>query len=165
VNADQFAAALDHAAHAPERAIEATVRIHYVAAYRSFLGMAAVDTGLHRAAFVPVAGEGGGPSLTWEKGRSYPSPGDGLARTIASGFRAGDRIGFEDRAQTKKGFRYGIMIQTPAQRVLLGFPAGSRPAVSPKAPEGDYGKVYERLLAEVPRDLEYALARELEASK
>lgn len=160
MNAAQFGAALDHQAHAPERALEATVRIHFVGAYRRLTGLAPVLTGLHRAAATPVSGEGGGPSTVWERDRDYPHPGDGLARTIAAGFKPGDRIGIEDRAVTKTGFPYGIMIQPPAKRPLFGFPAGSRPAVSPKAPEGDYAVVYEEEEATIYRDLEIALRRE-----
>ena len=165
MNAAQFAAALDHAAAGVEDALTSTVRIHFVSGYRDFLGLAPVDTGLHRAALAPFKGESSGGTITRDRDRDYPSPGDGLARTVAAGFKLGDTIGFEDQAKTDRGFAYGIMIQTPKQRSLLGFPAGSRPAVSPKAREGSYGKVYERWLEEVPRDLEAAVQKKFEEAE
>lgn len=159
MNAAQFAAALDHQAHAPERALEATVGIHFVGAYRRVTSIAVRDTGLHGAA-VPALGDNSGGDIVWERDRDYPHPGDGLARTIAASFKAGDRISFKDPGVTEDGFRYGITLQTPAQRVLFGFPAGTKPAGSKQAPEGDYGLVYEEEEATIYRDLEIALRKE-----
>lgn len=156
-SAAQFGAELDGAWLDATTADEGAIADMYVRGYQLLVGLAAVDAGAHRAGMEPF--EGTPPTSTFERDprRTYPRPGDGLARAVSAGFRIGDYIGYRDAARARGGYQYGVMIQTPAQRPIFGFPAGSRPAISPKAPEGDWGKVYEILDAELPRAREAAL--------
>lgn len=165
MNAAQFGAALQHTVNAIEDAHTAAVRIRYVAAYRRFLGLAPVDTGAHRAGFEPFAGEPTGSTFVRDPEGDYPHPGDGLARTVASGYQLGDKIGFADQARTRGGFAYGIMIQPPADRPLFGFPAGSKPAVSAKAPAGDWALVYRDLEEHLPGEIEIRVAKAMKEAR
>ena len=157
VNLAEFRREMEAAKTLPAQALETTVREQFVDKWRMFLGLAPVRSGAHRAS-TPYRGELPG-AWTRTEGATYPHPGDGPARAIAEAYRAGERIGFGDRAQTKRGFLPGIMIQSPASRPLFGFPAGSRPAVSPQAPAGDYALVWRALQQDFMAQFEDELER------
>jgi len=156
-NAAAFAAELDGAWLDATRADEGAVADMYVRGYQLLVGLAPVDTGAHRAGMEPFGGSPPAGTFERDPNQTYPRPGDGLARAVSAGFRIGDVIGYRDAARTRSGYQYGVVIQPPAKRPIFGFPAGSRPAVSPKAPEGDWGKVFEILEAELPLARDAAL--------